>query len=434
MDYAECLAYLGNLTKFGIKPGLQRIERLLAELGRPEQRYRTVHVAGTNGKGSVAAMLAAVLQAAGQRTALYTSPHLVAYPERLALDGRPAAPAAFAAAVTQAAKAAQDTVAQGLEQPTEFEVLTAAAFWHFAVAGAAYAVVETGLGGLLDSTNVITPQVAVITNVTREHTDRLGNTIAEIAHHKAGIIKTGVPVVTAAQGEALAVIAETAAARQAPLYVLGRDFHVRSIAQCGWQQRVTVETLRHGRQEFTINLLGRHQGENTALAVAAAELLPTAAGVDVAALRRGLAAACWPARFQVVPGQPVLVVDGAHNPAGAAVLRQALNDVFANRPIVFVLGILGDKEVEMVASTIVTPRDACVVVRAPSPRAAAPAVIARAIAAAQVEICPDIAPALNRAKQLAGPTGVVCACGSLYVAGAVLGLLGQPLYFTADAL
>lgn len=434
MTYQEALAYLDGLAKFGIKPGLQRIERLLDELGRPERQYRTLHVAGTNGKGSTAAMLAAVLQAAGWRTALYTSPHLVSYTERMAVNGRPAAPVAFATAVEQAAAAAAAAGAKGVEQPTEFEVLTAAAFWHFAAAQAAYAVVEVGLGGLLDSTNVITPAVTVITNVTREHTDRLGRTIGEIARHKAGIIKPGVPVVTAAHGEALSVIARTAAAQGAPLYVLGRDFHVCQVTRCGWQQRVVLDTLRHGRQEFVINLLGRHQGENAALAVAAAEVLSPEAGLDWAAVQRGLAAARWPGRFQIVPGRPLLVVDGAHNPAGAAALRRTLDEVFPGEKIVFVLGVLRDKEVGLVARTIVTPRDACVVVLAPSPRAAATDAIAREITTAHVEECPDIAAALTRAQALAGPAGVVCACGSLYVAGAVLGLLKGPLYFTEGEL
>ena len=197
MDYKESLSYLESLNVFGSKLGLSRIERLTELLGHPERRYRTVHVTGTNGKGSVSAMTAAILTESGFRTGLYTSPHLTSYTERFVIDGEQASEEDFAAAISAAKEAAEAMLAEGLEQPTEFEVLTAAAFYYFAEKDVDYAVIEVGLGGLLDSTNVIMPEVAVITNVAMEHADRCGGTLEGVAHHKAGIIKRGVPVVTA---------------------------------------------------------------------------------------------------------------------------------------------------------------------------------------------------------------------------------------------
>ena len=212
MNYSAALAYLESLGTFGIQLGLKRIEALLAELGNPERRFRSIHVTGTNGKGSTTALLAAILHAAGIRTGMYTSPHLVDYPERMTMEGQEISRDEFAAMIGKTRLAAEAIQARGMESPTEFEVLTAAAFLWFAEKQVEMAVVEVGLGGLLDSTNVICPVASVITNVTLEHTDRCGGTVAEIAAHKAGIIKIGAPVFTGATGEALAVI-EAAAAR-----------------------------------------------------------------------------------------------------------------------------------------------------------------------------------------------------------------------------
>ena len=211
MDYKESLSYLESLNVFGSKLGLSRIERLVELLGHPERRYGTVHVTGTNGKGSVSAMTAAILTESGFRTGLYTSPHLTSYTERFVIDGELADEADFAAAISAAKEAAEAMLAEGLEQPTEFEVLTAAAFYYFAEKHVDYAVIEVGLGGLLDSTNVIMPEVAVITNVAMEHADRCGGTLEGVAHHKAGVIKRGVPVVTAAEGMTLDVVRRKAA-------------------------------------------------------------------------------------------------------------------------------------------------------------------------------------------------------------------------------
>ena len=227
MTYEQALSYLASVAKFGIQPGLHRIEKLLALMGNPERQYRTIHVTGTNGKGSTTAFIAAILNAAGIRTGMFTSPHLVDYTERIVISGNMISEHDFAAAIQYTSQYVEIMTADGYDHPTEFEILTAAAFYHFAVTQVEYAVIEVGMGGLLDSTNVIRPQAAVITNVAVEHTDRCGATVAEIAAHKAGIIKPDMPVITAAKGEALNIIYSQADNLHAPLFSIDRDFFVQ---------------------------------------------------------------------------------------------------------------------------------------------------------------------------------------------------------------
>jgi dihydrofolate synthase/folylpolyglutamate synthase len=421
MTYQEALDYLATLGKFGINLGLGRIEKLLDLMRRPEGRFKTIHVTGTNGKGSTTAMLAAILQAAGLRTGMYISPHLTDYTERFQINGRPISREAFAEAIAYTRRFVDEMTAAGWEHPTEFEVLTAAAFYYFAAAGVDYAVIEVGLGGLLDSTNVIVPEVAVITNVTLEHTDRCGSTIREIAGHKAGIIKQGVPVVTGAAGDALAIIEAAAADRKAPLLALGRDFSAEAGGCEGWRQLVTITSRRRGSLgSFRLALLGRHQAANAALAVMAAQVLSgREERLTPAAISAGLAAARWPGRFEVFPGQPTVVIDGAHNPDGAAALRAALDEVFPGQAVVFLMGILADKDIAGITGALVRPVDSVIAVRPQSDRAADPQQVTAGLAAARVETAASIAAGLERARALAGPAGLVCVAGSLYLIGAV---------------
>ncbi len=419
MTYEQALDYLAALGKFGMNFGLGRIEKLLALLGNPERRYKTVHVTGTNGKGSTTAMLAAVLKAAGIRAGMYTSPHLTDYTERFVVDGEPISRAALGAAISHTRGFVDAMVAEGWEHPTEFEVLTAAAFHHFAAAGVEYAVIEVGLGGLLDSTNVITPAVSVITNVALEHTDRCGGTLAEIAAHKAGIIKPGVPCVTAVRGEALDVVRREADAKGAPLAVLGRDFYGEAAGMDGTRQLVSFVSSRHGDLgRFAVTLLGRHQAENAAVAIMAALVLADGdKRLSPAAVRDGLAAVRWPGRFEIVPGSPTVIIDGAHNPAGAAVLRAALDEVFPGRPVVFALGILADKDIAGVTAALVRPADSVVAVRPLSDRAAEPSAVLAGLAAERSAAASTVAEGVALAREMAGPDGLVCVAGSLYLVG-----------------
>lgn len=428
MTYQESIAYLEGLSRFGIRLGLERMQELVIRLGHPERKYPTIHITGTNGKGSTTACLAAILQEAGFRTGMYTSPHLERYTERMRIDGLEVEEAVFAHAIEQTAAAAREMERDGLEHPTQFEVLTAAAFVMFAAMKVDYAVIEVGLGGSLDSTNVIESRVAVITNVTLEHEDRCGSTIREIAEHKAGIIKKNSRVLTAAQGEALEVIRRRAADCGAVVQVLGEEWQAQmqsvSLTGIAWM----LQQPNGSSWPLQARLVGEHQVYNASLAVMAA-LTVRETAVNQEAVARGLAKACWPGRFEVLRTQPPLVVDGAHNPAGAAVLRRTLDQVFPGREVLFLLGILKDKDIEGITGLLVREQDRVIAVRPLSERAAEAGDLASHFPPHQVEAVPDWEEGVNRLLELAEqePRKVACVAGSLYLLGAVRPLLLQKL-------
>jgi len=418
MNYQQTLAYLENLSKFGINLGMSRILRLLELMQQPQRRFKSVHITGTNGKGSTTAMLSAILTASGIKTGMYTSPHLLDYPERIIVNGQEITHDEFAQAISYTSRFVEQMLAEGFEQPTEFEVITAASFYYFAAVGVEYAVIEVGLGGLLDSTNVIIPEIAVITNVTLDHTDRCGTTIAEIAGHKAGIIKNGAPVVTAARGEALECIKRAAADKGATVYAKDEAFSSEFKGLENGRQRVAVDVGSLGRIEAVLNLLGYHQLENSAVAVATALILgKTEPRITTVVVSKALENVRWPGRFEIIAGQPVIVIDGAHNVDGARVLRQNLDQVFPGREITFALGILRDKDVSGIIRELIRPSDSVVTVQPLSYRAATPEEIAQEIQAHHVEAVAAIDNGIERAIQLAGHNGVVCVAGSLYLIG-----------------
>jgi len=426
MNYTDALAYLESLGTFGIQLGLTRIEALLDQLDHPERRFRSIHVTGTNGKGSTTAMIAAVLTEAGIRTGMYTSPHLIDYPERMRINGTDITREAFAKVIEQTRSAAELMIAGGRESPTEFEVLTAAAFLWFAQEQSEIVVVEVGLGGLLDSTNVIVPEISVITNVTLEHMDRCGDTVEAIAHHKAGIIKMGVPVVTGAGGAALAVIEAAAKQAGASCAVLERDFLVTGDNYKNGRHCFQLTVGQSKPESYCIGMLGRHQADNAALAIRTCKIIGQAdSRVTSVAIREGLAKVTWPGRFEIFSGEPVIVLDGAHNPDGIRTLRLTLDEVFPGRAIVFLFGVLADKNHSEMARILFRDIDRAIVVRPNSGRAAAVTDIAGEILGyvSEVEPADSIAEGLLQAKQWAGPHGIVCAAGSLYMIGEVRQLI-----------
>jgi dihydrofolate synthase/folylpolyglutamate synthase len=420
MTYKQALAYLASLNTFGINLGLARIEKLLELMDHPERKFKTIHVAGTNGKGSTTAMLTSILTASGIKTGMYTSPHLAQYTERMIVNGQEISPNEFAQAIEYTSRFVGKIAAQGFDHPTEFEVLTAAAFHYFAICSVEYAVIEVGLGGLLDSTNVLIPEVSVITNVTLDHTDKCGSTIGEIARHKSGIIKQGVPVVTAARGEALDIIKNISREKSAACYVYGQDFFGRFLAMEGHCQKIVME-LGEGEEigKFPVNLLGGHQVDNSAVAVMTAIVLEkNEKRIGLSTVEKGLLKVRWPGRFEVIPGQPIIIIDGAHNSDGARALRENLDQFYGDKEIVFLLGILQDKDVKTIVKTLIRSKDKAVVVAPMSERAGKPEAVAREIQAEHVETANSISEGLERAKILAGTEGVLCVAGSLYLVGA----------------
>lgn len=368
-DYAAALRFLEEQTKFGINLGLARIERLLELMGNPEkQGVKYLHIGGTNGKGSVSAFLSAMMRAAGKRCGLFTSPHLHTYRERYRINGELISREDVVRRIEEIKPLLAQMAAEGSEVPTEFEVSTALALKYFTDKAAEYAVMEVGLGGEIDSTNVIMPELSVITNVAIDHIDYLGGTVEEIAAVKAGIIKPGKPCVTAAEDEAvLAVLEGKARAVGAPLICIGRDFAVKNARFDECSQTFDYVDLRTAEkmENLRINLLGEHQLKNAAAAVAAARLL----GLPETAIRTGLGQASWPGRLEVVSREPLIVLDGAHNEAGMAALAAAIKQYWPGKKICAVLGMLADKQRKEALANLLPLLDRAVICRVPSYRA-----------------------------------------------------------------
>ena len=417
MEYADAVDYVESLGKFGIHLGMERIQGLTALLDHPERKIRTVHVTGTNGKGSVTTFLANMLQQAGLKVGSYTSPHFVRYNERICLNGEEISNEDFAA-VTEKTKAALDRfLAQGGEQPTQFEFITALAFLYFAEKQVDCAVIEVGMGGLWDSTNIITPEVSVITNVTLEHTERLGKTIEAIAAQKAGIIKPGVPVVTEAEGKALEVIRGAAEANHAPLYVYGDDFSTEELTS-SMDTQTFLYRLGEKELEVAIHLPGEHQILNGAAALTAAEILRDKHGVpDETAMLRGMEAARWPGRLERIHRNPDIILDGAHNPSGVTVLRKALDEYYPKARRIYVFGMMADKDVSQVSDILFRPEDTIYTVLAhEGDRSEKPEKLAQRLHKNAVPM-ENLTAAYQRAVSEAGPEDVVIVCGSLYLIG-----------------
>jgi dihydrofolate synthase/folylpolyglutamate synthase len=421
-SYRETIEYLYALQKHGIKLALSNSVELMELMGNPHRKFRSVHIAGTNGKGSTSAFIAGMLRAAGHRVGLYTSPHLVSFTERIRINNVPISEERTVELAQRVRERYQrpPTAAAALN-PTFFEVTTAMAFTCFAEEGVDIAVIETGMGGRLDATNVIAPLVSVITNIDREHTEFLGSALEQIAAEKAGIIKPGVPVVTgAAQPGVLRVIEREAAARQAPLYLLDRDFGAGHITP-GGGQRFDYRGIRTACGGLSIALLGSYQVSNACLALAAIECLRDAGiAVDEPALRRGLEQARWEGRLERVARRPDIYLDGAHNPASARMLAGAVNEMKrAYRRLVLVIGILADKDHRGILSELVPLADRVIVTRPGYARAMDTAALSADVRAlhGSVDTAETVGEAIVKAQAAAAPDDLVLITGSLYVVG-----------------
>ena len=424
------LARLFRRTGQGIKFDLGPTAALLRRLGDPQRSLAAVHVAGTNGKGSVCAMIEAVLRAAGHRTALYTSPHLVRFNERIRVGGACIGDDELAALFREIETVDRELAAgtNGREL-TFFEFTTALALEHFRRAGAQVAVVETGMGGRLDATNVVEPLLAIITRIDIEHTAFLGKTPPDIAAEKAGIIKPGRPVLCGLMPEdARAVIRRVARERGAPLIAVEDAASIRRLKQDWTGQKIKIETANGSYPPVTLPLLGAHQLENVALAVAALEWLNGSAPFrwEVTALHAGLTAVQWPGRCQVLAREPVTLLDVAHNPNGAAALADTLRELAGRQPVGLVAGLLGDKDGAGFFRALAPRISRCWAVPLASERNMPREQLLGSARSAGLDadyLPLDQALAAARAWALAND-GVVCIAGSLVLAGAVLAAAG----------
>lgn len=430
MDYQAALDYIltfadyERMSRSGVVWDLRRIELLLRRLGNPETSARSVHITGTKGKGSTSAMIASILTRAGYRTGLYTSPHLLSFTERVQIDGQTIPEQTFARLVKEM-KPEVETVNStgGLGELTTFELLTALAFLYFRESKVDYQVMEVGLGGRLDATNVVSPEVCILTSISYDHTDVLGTTLTQIATEKAGIIKLGRPVVSAPQvPEAMGVIEKVCQEREARLVKVGRDVTFEMVDFGPDWQSLRVKGLL-GEYDLRIPLLGRYQLENATVAVAAAEVLNgLGAKVSRQDIVDGLAGVRWPGRLQVLRRKPWLVIDGAHNADSAHKLMLALKEYFSFERLFLIFGASADKDIGGMVAELSTLPGQVIVTRSRNPRSADPVRLAGEFAKLGVnaEITGDVASAVDLALSKASPTDLICVTGSLFVVAEVL--------------
>ena len=421
-----------EFNKFGMVLGLSRMEELLRRLGDPQDTLNVIHVAGTNGKGSVSKYLEEGLAACGYKMGLYTSPYIEKFNERIRFDGADISDEDLEYYGQKVVDAAEAMVADGKDSPTEFEVVTAIAFLYFAGKKADITILEVGLGGIGDSTNVVKhPLASVITSISYDHMAQLGNTLAEIAVNKAGIIKTGCPVISnVPERDAAKIIARKA-------YAMGsRLFDVSGIRaavseQTPFSQVVSMELYEKSYSDVEISMVGKHQAENLKTALATLEILRKSGAVklDREALYAGLKRARQPGRFEVIGGgpeagdesKPLVIIDGAHNEAGAQALQETMAQYFAGKKILLVAGILADKQIDSIVKFLTKITDHIIVTEPDNPRKLAASELAKHMADAGVtaEVVSDAEAAVHRAKELADGYDVILFAGSLYLIGDV---------------
>jgi dihydrofolate synthase/folylpolyglutamate synthase len=409
MTYSESIDYLYSLRLFGAKFGLSNTLKLAEMVGNPQEKLRFIHVAGTNGKGSTCAMLESIYRAAGLRVGLFTSPHLVAFGERIQVNRQNISEAEIVRQVMDLKPLLVQFPAD--HHPTFFEVVTVMALRHFVEKHCELVIWETGLGGRLDATNIVMPLASVITNIQYDHEKWLGSTLAGISAEKAGIIKQGMPVITAtAEPEALEVIKAAARVKEAPLTLVTQE-------DAGKPPLNAIE----------VPLLGEHQRLNAAVALATVRAVPSIRVSDDT-LRRGLSEVQWPGRLQLITrpsGQQVLL-DGAHNVAGARVLKEALQQYFADRKFTLIIGILGDKNWEGICAELAPLADRIVVVPVDSERTAPTGEVARACSAANTGVPVIQVDGVREALEACPNDPFIVASGSLYLVGEALEALSEP--------
>lgn len=406
-----------DLTKFGFNFGLERITELLRRVNNPHLGLKVIHIGGTNGKGSVSAMVSSILQQKGFRVGAFNSPHLHSYTERYRINEKEIEPLIMASLITELRPHLDAMVKEGYEHPTEFEVSTALAFLYFNRQNVDYLVLEVGLGGLIDSTNVIIPLVSVITNISMDHMDYLGNTIAEIAKVKAGIIKENIVLVTAAKGEALEIFKAICQEKNSPIFEVGKDIIWQEKEWSFSNQKIKVRGF--GKEyEVDIPLKGRHQQINAVTAIAVVEVLnKQGLGISPEMIKKGISLVKWPARMEVMQENPLVIIDGAHNLDGAIALGKSLDDYALGKDIIMVFGMLGDKEREKVVARLAIRAKAIIVTKPNSNRAGDWESLAKEALkfVSEVEIIENIHQAVQRALNIAKENDLICITGSLYM-------------------
>lgn len=421
MNYNEVVNLIESSMRFGCRPGLDRTAKLLDLLGNPHKKLKLIHVAGTNGKGSTTAMMANILKCAGYRTGTYISPHLYRNTERMAINGIEITEYDFVSLALEVIDKVKFMRDNGLDEPTQFEMYTAMAFLYFERKKVDFAVIEVGLGGRYDATNVIDPLLSVITSISYDHTDILGDTIEKIAYEKAGIIKEGRPVILYPQlfPEAAAVIEEVSREKKAGLLkvdtasVISKSYGISG-------QVINFKYDGYDIQDMKLPLIGDHQLINAAVALTAiAELNKMGYAIGAEAVRKGIGTVEWPCRLSIVSSEPLILIDGAHNEDGINSLQGALSKYFSNRKIIFVIGMLKDKDYGYAVRKLMPMASQVIATEPLSERSLPAAAMAEAVKpyCTSVSPEPDIIKAIEKAKKLYEKDSMICICGSLYLAG-----------------
>ncbi|MDP2916885.1 MAG: folylpolyglutamate synthase/dihydrofolate synthase family protein [Dehalococcoidia bacterium] len=430
MNYQQATEYIFGHTNYEVVPrvphimanyDLRRLLELMSCVGNPHLKAKSIHIAGTNGKGSTSAMLASVLTDSGYRTGLYTSPHLHTMRERIMIDGKLIGEQDVASLMTMLQPHIEEVNRKATYgKLTVFELLTALCFIYYATEGVEFQVMEVGLGGRFDATNIIMPEVCVLTSISLDHTEVLGNTLSEIATEKAGIIKSGCVVVLQPQvDEVDRVIEKVCRDKGVKLIRVGRDVIRESLGFDLAQQRLRVKG-RLGSYDLTIPLLGQFQLENAASAVAALEVLAEKGyRVSKESVTRGLAQVDWPGRMHIISRKPIIVVDGGHNPGASRRLREALEQYFRPAKALLVIGVSNDKDLVGVVRELAPYFKEVIATRSVNPRAYEPEMIAAEFAryGLKTSIAKDIPSALGQAISMAGEKDLICVTGSLFVVG-----------------
>lgn len=422
MDIKEAMAFITGTQKFGQNLGLSRMECMLSKLRNPHLDLRVIHIAGTNGKGSVAAITSEVLMKHGYTVGLYISPYIEEFNERIQINRKNIDDADLAFYTEKVAGAVAECVAEGLEHPTEFEIITTVMFLYFQAKQPDFCVIEVGLGGDLDSTNVVSPLLSIITSISFDHMNVLGNTIGEIAQAKAGIIKPGVPVVAYPQlPEAERVIMERARLMESPIEFVDPN-HVSFL---GFAEETGVQRVRYeaGTWDFEANLrlLGVHQQVNSLLAVSAMHRLSQVAGLKLSPdlVAEAVETVHWMGRFEIMNHDPLVIIDGAHNVDGIRQLKNSLNFYYPDRPYILILGILADKDTHQMADLIARDANAVICVTPNSTRASLAQDLYQYIHTFNDHVTweEEYDTALSSALRQCPDDGYVIASGSLYMVG-----------------
>ncbi len=423
MNYRESIAYLEQEIGFASCPGLERISNLMEKLGNPEKNLKMIHIAGTNGKGSATAMLCSILQEGGYRAGGYTSPHLARYNERFVINGQQITGAAFADSITKIRAACEQLVAEGKECPTLFEVITGAAFLYFANEQVDVLVLEVGLGGKYDATNIIeNPLLSIIMSISMDHTEFLGNTIAQIAEEKAGIIKKNCPVVLYSQDEVVYnIVKNKAHSLEAPFYC-PKDARIKVSSQTIEGTVFDVACASFQYENIFLPLAGQHQIQNCITVLAACEVLKkNGLSFTPQQIRAGIQKTAWAGRMEICKKEPMLILDGAHNVDGIRRLAESIPIYFTKKKITLILGILGDKEYEKMAELILPLAHRVIFSEPHNARKLEAGALATAISCGSIPcyIEPELEQAYQKALEITEKDELILCCGSLYMIGAL---------------